>query len=302
MDCSDVTTNEEFVQMVVRKLNPRELPRLDLHSYAFFFPDFLERMARMHKTRLTFFLDEIDHLLVMQRGHWDLLNRLRASAIKQVSRYVLAGFSEAMKEAAAPDSPFLNFAQEIRLSEFSLREAHELIVEPLEQLRVHLRQREQFVTRIYEETSGHPNLIQYYCMVLLKRLDERGERGKLELSPDDLIDVHRDEGFTSRLLTSFLQNTNNRDKLIVYAALKELGGNIGRGFSQPFIDAALRRHGVVMPQSALDGACEILILAGILRRKAKEFTLASPVFGQVLQKNNDLDYLLTKAKEEGWAP
>jgi len=297
MDCSDLTTSDEFIREVVRKLNPRELPRLDLQSYAFFFPDFLERMARMHKTRITFFLDEIDNLIMMQRGHWDLLNRLRASANKQVCRYVIAGFGEAMKEANTPDSPFLNFAQDIRLSEFSQRDAYELIVEPLERLRVHLRNRDQIVARIFEETSGHPNLIQYYCMVLLKRLDERGER---EISADHLIDVHHDEGFKSRLLNSFLQNTRNRDKLLVYAALKELDGHLTRGFSQAFMDAALRRHGVVLPQGDIDETCDILIMAGILRRKTKEFSLASPIFANVLLENYALDYLLKKAKEEGW--
>ena len=88
-----------------------------------------------------------------------------------------------MREQYDQDSPFFNFAEEIRLNEFTRRQAHELIVTPMENLRVRLHHREEVVARIYDETAGHPNLIQYYCTILLRRLDETGER---EIGPDSL--------------------------------------------------------------------------------------------------------------------
>ena len=45
---------------------------------------------------------------------------------------------------------------------------------------------DEVVGRIYEETAGQPNLIQYYCMILLRHLDRTGQR---EISPKSLIDV-----------------------------------------------------------------------------------------------------------------
>jgi hypothetical protein len=296
LDCSDLLTAEDYIREVVRKLNPRELPRLHLQQYVFFFPDFLERMARAKKRKITFFLDEIDNLVIMQRGNWELFRMLRASSNKGACQYIMAGFREAMREQYLLDSPFYNFAQEIRLNEFTRRQAYDLIVTPMENLRVRFKNKDEVVGRIYEETAGHPNLIQYYCTILLRRLDLTGER---EINPQSLIDIYADEGFRSHLLTSFMQNTENREKALVYAVLASSEETLGRGFSHPFIDASLRRRGIVLPQDAIDEACSVLTLAGILHRKGKEYFFTSPVFSKVLRQTYDLEYLFRKVKEEG---
>ena len=201
-----------------------------------------------------------------------------------------------MREQYLLDSPFYNFAQEIRLSEFTRQQAHELIVTPLENLRVRLRNKEEIVQRIYNETSGQPNLIQYYCLILLRHLDQSGKR---ELNPDDLINVYDDEGFQSHLLTSFMQNTENRDKALIYAVLTSLEQAESRGFSQEFIDEALRKQGLILMQEDIDEACNVLTLAGVIKRKGREFFFTSPIFTRVLQGTYDLTYLLRKVKEEG---
>lgn len=296
LECSDLLSEEDYIREVVRKLNPRELSRLHMQKYVFFFPDFLERMSRAYKTKIIFLLDEVDNLVIMQRGNWELFRMLRASANKGACQYVIAGFREAMREQYLLDSPFYNFAQEVRLSEFTRQQAHELIVTPLENLRVRLRNKEEIVQRIYNETSGQPNLIQYYCLILLRHLDQSGNR---ELHPDDLINVYDDEGFQSHLLTSFMQNTENRDKALIYAVLTALDQAESRGFSQEFIDEALRKQGLIVMQEDIDEACNVLTLAGVIKRKGREFFFTSPIFTRVLQQTYDLNYLLRKVKEEG---
>jgi hypothetical protein len=296
LECSDLLTTDDYIREVVRKLNPRELPRLHLQRYVFFFPDFLERMGRAHKSKIIFLLDEVDNLVIMQRGSWELFRMLRASANKGACQYIMAGFREAMREQYLLDSPFYNFAQEIRLSEFTRRQAQDLIVTPMENLRVRIRNRDEVVGRIYEETAGQPNLIQYYCMILLRQLDKTGQR---EIGPESLIDVYGDEGFKSHLLTSFMQNTENREKALVYAILMASPEAQARGFSHPFIDAALRKRGIILPQDDIDQACNVLALAGVLHGKGKEYFFTSPVFTKVLHQTYDLDYLFRKVKEEG---
>jgi hypothetical protein len=274
----------------------RSTRAMDLQKYAFFFPNFLERMRRKYRGKIIFLLDEIDNLLIMQRGSWELFRMLRASANKGACQYVMAGFRELLKELYLLDAPFYKSAQEVRLNEFTRRQAHDLIVIPMENLGVRFKNKNEVVGRIYEETAGHPNLIQYYCMLLLRGLDQTGER---EISPDRLIDVYVDEGFKSHLLTSFIQNTQNREKALVYALLGGSGESRLRGFSQAYIDAALRKRGIVMPQNDIGEACSALILAGILYRKGKDYSFTSPVFARVLQQTHDLKYLLGKVKEEG---
>ena len=296
LECSDLLSEEDYIREVVRKLNPRELTRLHMQKYVFFFPNFLERMSKAYKTKIIFLLDEIDNLVIMQRGNWELFRMLRASANKGACQYIIAGFREAMREQYLLDSPFYNFAQEIRLSEFSRQQAHDLIITPMENLRVKIKNKEEVVSRIYDETSGQPNLIQYYCLILLRHLDVTGQRA---ISPESLTDVYDDEGFQAHLLTSFMQNTENREKAVAYAVLHTLEGLGGGGFSQEFIDDALRERGIILMQDDIDDACNVLTLAGVIKREGKFFYFTSPIFTRVLQQNYDLDYLLRKVEEEG---
>jgi hypothetical protein len=194
------------------------------------------------------------------------------------------------------DSPFYNFAQEIRLSEFTRQQAHDLIVTPMENLRVRFKNKDDVVGRIYEETAGHPNLIQYYCTILLRRLDQTGER---EVSPNSLIDVYSNEGFKSHLLSSFLENTENREKALVYALLGECPECQSRCFTQARIDEALRQRALVLSQNDIDEACNVLALAGVFRRRGRDYSFTSPVFAKVLQETYDVQYLLNKVREEG---
>jgi hypothetical protein len=296
LECSDLLSSDDYIREVVRKLNPRELPRLHMQKYVFFFPNFLERMSKALKSKIIFLLDEVDNLVIMQRGDWDLFRMLRASSNKGACQYIIAGFREAMHEQYMLDSPFYNFAQEIRLSEFTRQQARQLIVTPMENLRVRIRNEEEVVGRIYQETAGHPNLIQYYCLILLRHLDQTGER---EISPKNLIDVYSDEGFTSHLLTSFMQNTENREKALVYAILTSAEKAGLNGFSQGEIDSVLRNDGLLLQQKEIDEACNVLNLAGVIHRKGKQFFFTSPVFTKVLQSSYDLNYLIRKVKEEG---
>jgi hypothetical protein len=296
LECSDLLSTDDYIREVVRKLNPRELPRLHMQKYIFFFPDFLERMSRMLKSKIIFLLDEVDNLVIMQRGDWELFRMLRASANKGACQYIMAGFREAMKEQYMLDSPFYNFAQDIRLSEFSRQQAHDLITVPMENLRVRVKDKEEVVKRIYEETAGQPNLIQYYCLILLRNLDYTGLR---EISPISLFDVYSDEGFRSHLLNSFMQNTENREKALVYALLHSFSETPQRGFSLDAIDSALQAGDILLTQNEIDEACNVLTLAGVIHRKGKEFFFTSPVFTKVMLQSYDLDYLFRKLKEEG---
>lgn len=296
LDCSDLLSADDFIREVVRKLNPKELPRLEYQKYVFYFPDFLARMRSMYKGKIVLLLDEIDNLIIRQRGDWELLRMLRAATNSGSCQLVIAGFRDAMQEHNSLDSPFYRFAQEVRLNEFNLRQAHDMIVTPMENLRVHFKNKEEIVGRIYEETAGHPNLIQYYCLILLKQLDQTGKR---EITPDNLFDVYLDEGFHTHLLASFLQNTQNREKALIYALLHRASENQMRNFFQADMDRMLKEEGIALPQQDLDEACNLLVLSGVLHRKGKDYSFTSPVFIKVLQQTHDLGYLLEKIKEEG---
>ena len=253
MDCSVLNSTDDYIREVVRRLEPRELPRLEMQKYVFFFPNFLERMHLKYKAKLVFILDEIDRMIISQHGDWELFRMLRASSNSGTCQYIIAGFREALREQYLLDSPMFNSIQPIRLNEFTMQQARDLIFTPMENLRIHFNNKDEVVSRIYNETAGHPNLIQYYCMILLRQLEQTGER---VITPDNLIGVYRDEGFRGHLLSSFMENTCNREKAAVYAVLMEHKETSRLGiFSQAFIDASLKKKGITLSQTDIDEAC-----------------------------------------------
>ncbi len=97
-----------------------------------------------------------------------------------------------------------------------------------------------------------------------------------------------------------MQNTENREKALIYAILLSAEDAGKKGFSQEEIDNMLHKGGIDLKQKSIDDACNLLTLSGIIHRKGKEFFFASPVFTKVLQQSYDLNYLFRKVKEEGY--
>ena len=67
-------------------------------------------MSKQFKSKIIFLLDEVDNLVIMQRGDWELFRMLRASSNKGACQYIIAGFREAMREQYMLDSPFLQLS------------------------------------------------------------------------------------------------------------------------------------------------------------------------------------------------
>jgi len=294
MDCSAIASPNNFIQEVVRKLRPQELTRLSSKQYPIFFPDFLQRMSQRYGGPIVFFLDEFDKVLTWHYEDDALLNALRASSNQGHSRYIVGGFREVMRAFSDLDSPLYNFARPVRLKEFSREQAAAMILGPLERLGVQFERRNDVVNRVFDETAGQPNLIQFYCSILVERLDRDGSR---RVSPESLFDVYGNDDFRAFVLSTFMDNTTHLEKAIVFAVMANLGAEHPFGVQQ--IDGALERRGVEIPLSDLDLACRNLELAGTFTSRGPLFRFATPVFPRMLSENYDVDYLFRKVLQEG---
>jgi AAA+ ATPase superfamily predicted ATPase len=294
MDCSAIGSAADFIQEVVRKLRPQELTRLSSKQFPLFFPDFLERMARRFGGPLVFFLDEFDRLLAWYRNDVTLLNALRTSSNLGHSRYIIGGFREVMRAFSDLESPLYNFARPVRLKEFSREQTTAMVVDPLEALGVRFEQRNEIINRIYDETAGQPNLIQFYCSILVDRLDREHSR---TVTPSDLFDVYSNEDFRAFVLSTFMDNTTHLEKAIVFALLSEHGAEDAFGVEE--IDAVLQRSGLEAPLADLDHASRNLELAGTLTLRGRQYRFSTPVFPRMLAENYDVGYLFQKILREG---
>ena len=291
LDCSGVRSQEEFIQEIVRQLDPRELSRLHLKDYAFYFPNFLKLMSKRWRGRIPIFLDEVDELLQMDRDH-QLLKMLRAASNGGWCRLIMAGFRHLQRAMNDISSPLHNFVQPLRLAEFGSQEADDLITIPLINLRVRFENQSQIVKRIYNESAGQPNIIQHYCLIIMNELDRSEKR---TVNEGMLSRVYDDPDFRSRLLTTFSTNTDDLEKAVVYSLLNQ--ESPPKRFGLPEIDATLRRVGFERELGELEQACDNLELAGVLFRNQRQYSFTTHVFPMMLQRYHNIDYRLKRIKD-----
>jgi hypothetical protein len=296
MDCSSLSSPASFVQEVVRKLRPQELARLSSRQFPIFFPDFLQRMSQRYGGSLVFFLDEFDQVLTWHYNGDNLLNALRASSNQGHSRYVVGGFREVMRAFSDLESPLYNFARPVRLKEFTREQTAAMVLGPLENLGVRFDRRNDVVNRIFDETAGQPNLIQFYCSILVDQMDEQRTR---TISPESLFSVYTNEDFRAFVLSTFMDNTTHLEKAIVFAVTADGEATADHPFGVESIDKLLETRGLEVPLSDLDIACRNLELAGTLTSRGRLYRFATPVFPQMLRENYDVDYLFRKVQSEG---
>jgi hypothetical protein len=294
MDCSAIDSPCGFVQEVVRRLRPQELARVSHRQFPLFFPDFLHRMSQRYGGPLVFFLDEFDRMLTWHREDDTLLNALRASSIAGDTRFIVGGFRDVMRAFSDLESPLYNFARPIRLREFTYEQTMAMVTGPLEKLGVRFEARTDVINRIFEETAAQPNLIQFYCTILVEQMDRRGNR---VIGPEHLFDVYSNEDFRAFILSTFMDNTTHLEKAMVFALIADDGS--GEPFGVETIDHLLEQRGLQVPLSDLDHACRNLELAGTLTSRGRHFHFATPVFPRMLRENYDVEYLFRKVLQEG---
>jgi hypothetical protein len=295
MDLSAIKSSSEFMREVVRKLQPRELARVDHRRFPLYFPDFLRRMNHQYHGPIFFLLDEFDELLANHSLDTQLLDVLRTSSNSDHARFIIAGFRDLLRASTDLDSPMFNFAKPLRLKEFTRSETATMIVDPMRNLGIQFRQQNEVVDRIFEETAGQPNLVQYYCATIIQQLDETNRQ---EVSPDDLFSVHENEDLRAFILNTFWDNTNHLEKAIVFSVISSYFP-AERQFDLEAIDKALMKREVHAPLVDLEEACRDLALAGTFAQTGRYYHFATPLFPELLDETHNIDYLFRKILEEG---
>jgi hypothetical protein len=142
---------------------------------------------------LVLLLDETDKLIPSEHDNgWPIFNALRALSNAKRAQIVLSGESTMREAMQDPKGPLFNFANEILLGPLDFVAVEELVTLPMKELYIHLEDESAIVRRIYNFTSGHPNIVQRLCSRLIDRLNELGSRS---ISLDDIDSVIDDPTF-----------------------------------------------------------------------------------------------------------
>ena len=96
---------------------------------------------------------------------------MRKTSYEGRARFIMAGFRQTLAVKSDQSTPLYHFGEAMPLAGMERAEVKAMIERPLDSLRVKLIDREQVVDRIFRETGGLPNLVQFYCQTLIKQVD-----------------------------------------------------------------------------------------------------------------------------------
>ncbi len=297
VDCSVLQSEDDFYKDIIAQLSPRDIKRFERQAQSQRFKSqMFHYLASQQGGQITYLLDEVDGLLQNLGSDLSLFEVMRqASAKNGDARFILAGFRQLRHAVSTIDAPLYHFGEALTLKPLDREEVREMVIEPLEKLRVKLENRDEIAQRIYRETAGQPNLVQYYCQTLLERLGNSAPR---LLTQDSLQAVYANDDFRDFLLQTFLSNSLPLERAIVFAMADRPNG-AETEFSLKDIDSALSHRKLPINFTQLNEACRNLSTAGVLNGPLnKQYTFSIPLFVQMLKETYSLDFVFDKARHD----
>jgi len=254
--------------------------------------------TREGKLRVAVFVDELDELLERDVRDGEYLMKIfRATFQGQDNcRIFFAGFRRVMAEALRDNSELFNFTNKIYLRGLSREETREMVEEPLRLLGIDVH--DDHVAIIYQETKGHPELVQIYCNTLLS-ITER--EGRIPDANELVHQVVNDDAFRNRIFGTFMSNANPIEELLTYLLIRRMhersSGVDDFRFSLPDVDEAFSAAGIELEISQIEGVLANLRMVAITEKadgRQNRYRFAVPALVTYIE-SQDLPFLTKKA-------
>jgi hypothetical protein len=289
-DCNSTPTYEDFLAARPRNWQPESesqgTPSLTFGE--------LFRLPPMDKP-LVLLLDEADKLIPADRAaHWPLFNALRASASLSQIHIILCG-ERTLRSALKDDSsPLFNFVNERPLGPLDYPAVEKLVTRPMQQMGITLVDEDAIVKRIWEFTSGHPNVVQRLCHRLIVRLNERRWR---QIGLEDVEEVINNPEFQEvDFLETYLAQATSLERII---ALLMVMNKEDKPYRLQSIIKLLDTHDLHPDGDVVKNALDRLTdLRSILKRSQAGYEFAVKAFPRVLENRVTAEDMLIKLKSE----
>jgi len=285
-DCSNTPTFDTLLAASIRDWQPEPPPNAPAT-----FGD-LFQCSSTYKP-LVLLLDEVDKLIPIERARgWPLFSALRALVNSGRAQVVLSGertLRDALQDAT---SPLFNFANEMVLGPLDFRAVEELVIRPMKQLEIELVGEEETVRRIYDFTSGHPNVVQRLCRRLINRLNEQGTR---HITLDDVDAVISDPKFQEEdFLNTYWERATPLEQIISLLMAQE-----AKPYRLQVVLDLLAAQDLQPEPEVVKAALDRLVdLRSILKRSQAGYEFAVEAFPLVLANTTTAEDLLIVLKSQ----
>ncbi len=285
-DCSYTSTYEDFLTANIDDWQPQSPSDVPLT-----FGDLLKKPPA--GKRLVILLDEADKLVPADRNSgWKLFNTLRAFSNAGRGQIIFSG--ERMLYATLSDSfsPWFNFANKIALGPLDFRAVEELVTLPMKQLEIELVEVAQIVKRIWDFTSGHPNVIQRLCHRLIESLNVQETRC---ITLDEVNTIINDPGFQEEdFLQTYWAQTTPLEQIVSLLMAQET-----KAYHLQDVLDLLAVEGVHPEPEVLKAALDRLVmLRSILKRSNIGYEFAVTAFPRILANTITIEDLLIVLKSQ----
>ena len=287
-DCSLIQTSDNFLNAQVHNWQP---PRKDNNQNNF--GDLFNKIPK--EKPFVLLLDEADKLIPIDReNNWKLFNIFRYLSNSKQMQIVLGGertLREALKD---PQSPLFNFPNEILLGPLDYESVKILVTRPMQTLEIKLEGVEDIVNRIWEFTSGHPNVVQGLCTRLVDKINQQQTDRKITIEKVEEI-IHDMDFLRMDYLETYWVAASNLEKIITLL----LAGDQSTNTLSDIRSSIFKKCGIEPSLHQVDQALRRLIdLRAILMQSSGKYYFAVKSFPTVLSGTMTLSDMLEISSEQ----
>jgi len=289
LDCSTIQNYQQFLSTRIREWRPGA-PAKAIKTFG----DLLQ--APPMDKPLVLLMDEADKLVPIDRSSgWQLFNRLRDLTNSGQCKIILSG-ERILREASHDDSsPLFNLFNERLLGRLEFDDVKELVTRPFQQLEINLVDKDAIVRRIYDITSGHPNVVQRLCRRLIERLNEKREQGVRQITLEDVDRIIEDPAFQrDDFLDTYFATATSLERIIALLMANDL-----KVRTLGTVEQALAAQNLTVTATEIDGALQRLVdLRSILKRVPDGYEFAVEAFPSVVAGSMTSEDMLRILKEK----
>jgi hypothetical protein len=223
-----------------------------------------------------FLLDEVDELLKFDRQHQQrLFKQLRALSLDGRARFVMTGERSVQAYLHDANSPLFNFfGLNVRLSFLDYASVGKLVVEPLNEMQIDLRDPTTMLDTIFNATSGHPYLVQRLCQGLVQTISKKRKR---VIEPEYIEVVLNDSAYQQ----DYFETVWGQAPLLARIITMLVGE---KGASMAAISERLRRYGLAPSLREISAALDILDLYSVLVNRGGTYQFVATAFPEMMRR------------------
>ncbi len=234
-------------------------------------PEIINRLAKQWNRKVIFILDEIDDLIKFdKKRYYQLIKTFNVMSENKYCQFIMAGFKYLYHGSHEIESSLYKFCDEIQLSTLDRDAALDLITIPMANIGINYENLEDREL-ILDYTNHHPNLLQFICKNLVKKVEKhKNPKDRRTIFKKDIKELLNKEYENYIMDEIYMFNTDisDRDKLIILAAVEECKNKAS--FSTHEIKARLKKYNFNIPINLLNKNMQELMMRFIFKKEEKD--------------------------------